>query len=84
MVLYGLKQAHHAQFDRFGTFLLKFKFFCSPIDPSLVIFHSNYNTLIFFFYIDDIIFIRSSIILVTNFIYLLCSKFAMKYLGPIH
>jgi hypothetical protein len=49
MALYGLKQAHHAQFDRFGTFLLKFKFFCSPIDPSLVIFHSNYNTLIFFF-----------------------------------
>lgn len=31
--LYGLKQAPRAWFDRFSTYLIDFRFFCSSFDP---------------------------------------------------
>ena len=82
--LYGLKQAPRAWFDRFSIFLLKYGFFCSLVDPSLFIFHSNSDTLILLLYVDDILLTGSSVPLVTHLIQLLSSEFAMKDLGSIH
>ncbi|RVW86387.1 Retrovirus-related Pol polyprotein from transposon RE1 [Vitis vinifera] len=82
--LYGLKQAPRAWFDRFSAFLLKYGFFCSLADPSLFIFHSNLGPLILLLYVDDILLTGSSTALVSTFIQLLSSEFAMKDLGQIH
>lgn len=83
-VLYGLKQAPCAWFDRFIAFLLKYGFFCSLADPILFIIRSNYSSLILLLYIDDILLLVSTIELVTTFIQLLSSEFAMKDLGSVH
>ena len=80
--LYGLKQALRAWFDRFSAFLLKYGFFCSLANPSLFIFHSNLGTLILLLYVDDILLTGSSTALISTFIQLLSSEFAMKDLGP--
>ena len=82
--LYGLKQAPRAWFDRFSTFLLQYGFFCSLSDPSLFILHSDYSSLILLLYVDDMLITGSTPTLVSNFISLLSSEFAMKDLGPIH
>ncbi|WKA13118.1 hypothetical protein VitviT2T_030450 [Vitis vinifera] len=82
--LYALKQAPRAWFDRFNDFLLKNGFFCSLANPSLFIFHSNLGTLILLLYVDDILLTGSFTALVSTFIQLFSSKFAMKDLGQIH
>ena len=50
----------------------------------MFIFHSNLGTLILLLYVDDILLIGSSTTLVSTFIQLLSSEFAMKDLGQIH
>ena len=82
--LYGLKQASRVWFDRFSTFLLKYGFIYSLSDPSLFIFHSEHGLLVLLLYIDDMLLIRSTEALISNFIQLLSSEFTMKDLGPIH
>jgi hypothetical protein len=82
--LYGLKQAPRVWFDRFSTFLLKYGFIYSLSDPSLFIFHSEHGLLVLLLYIDDMLLIRSTEALISNFIQLLSSEFTMKDLGPIH
>jgi hypothetical protein len=82
--LYGLKQAPRAWFDRFSAFLLKYGFFCSLSDPSLFVLHSDYGSLILLLYVDDMLLTGSTPALVSNFIMVLSSEFAMKDLGPIH
>jgi len=81
--LYGLKQAPRAWFDCFSAFLLKYGFFCSLSDPSLFVLHSDYGSLILLLYIDDMLLTGSASTLVSNFIMVLSSEFAMKDLGPI-
>jgi hypothetical protein len=82
--LYGLKQAPRVWFDRFSTFLFKYGFIYSLSDPSLFIFHSEHGLLVLLLYIDDMLLIRSTEALISNFIQLLSSEFTMKDLGPIH
>ncbi|OIW19116.1 hypothetical protein TanjilG_08916 [Lupinus angustifolius] len=82
--LYGLKQAPRAWFDRFSSFLLKNGFVCSMADPSLFTFHSEFGTLILLLYVDDILLTGSTMTLLSKFIQILQSEFAMKDLGPLH
>jgi hypothetical protein len=71
-------------FDRFSSFLINYGFFCSKADPSLFILHSTAGSLILLLYVDDILLTGSTASLVSNFIQLLQSEFAMKDLGPLH
>jgi hypothetical protein len=82
--LYGLKQAPRAWFDRFSTFLLKYGFLCSLADPSLFTYHADHGSLILLLYADDILLTGSNAPLVTDFIQILSSEFAMKDLGHVH
>ncbi|XP_020236694.1 uncharacterized protein LOC109816204 [Cajanus cajan] len=54
------------------------------VDPSLFISHTNSGSIILLLYVDDILLTGSSTTLVSNFINLLQSEFAMKDLGPLH
>ncbi|CAJ2666783.1 unnamed protein product [Trifolium pratense] len=53
-------------------------------DPSLFILHSTVGSLILLLYVDDILLTGSTASLVSDFIQLLQSEFAMKDLGPLH
>ncbi|KAL3569683.1 hypothetical protein D5086_029573 [Populus alba] len=53
-------------------------------DPLLFVLHSDYGSLILLLYIDDMLLTGSTPTLVSNFIMVLSSEFAMKDLGPIH
>jgi len=65
-------------------FFLNMDFFCSLVDSSLFILHSNLGTLILLLYVDDILLTGSSTTLVSTFIQLLSSEFTMEDLGQIH
>ena len=82
--LYGLKQAPRAWFDRLSTFLLKYGFLCSLADPSLFVFHCSSGSLILLLYVDDMLLTGSDSQLLSSFIQLLHTEFAMKDLGPLH
>lgn len=68
--MYGLKQAHHAWFQRLSTFLLQQRFRCSQSDSSLFVFHNNSCILYLLVYVE-------------NFITRLHTEFSIKYMGTL-
>jgi hypothetical protein len=82
--MYGLKQAPHAWYSRFTSFLLSLGFAEAKSDTSLFVFHRGSDTVYLLLYVDDIILIASSIELLHRTIFALQREFAMKDLRPLH
>ena len=81
--IYGLKQAPRAWYLCFSSFLLKQGFFCCQYDTSMFIFCRD-NYILYLLCVDNIIVIGNSTPLITKFISLMSTEFAMKDLGPLH
>ena len=82
--LYGLKRAPRAWFDRLSEFLLALGFYCSIIDPSLFICHSQGGILILLLYVDDMVVIGDDPSQITWLISQLACEFSIKDLGFLH
>nr|GEV84229.1 retrovirus-related Pol polyprotein from transposon TNT 1-94 [Tanacetum cinerariifolium] len=81
--LYGLKQAPRAWYDMLSLFLISQDFSKGSVDPTLFI-HKNGNDLLLVqIYVDDIIFVASTLELCDLFANLMCSKFKMLMTGKI-
>jgi hypothetical protein len=61
--LYGLKQASHAWYRWFPTYLLTLGFIEDKFDTSLFVFRHDTDTVYLLLYVDDIILTTSSIAL---------------------
>ena len=83
-VLYGLKHAPRAWFDRFSSFLLTLGFFCSVADSSLFVRHSAQGIIIILLYVDDIVLTGDDPIILQSLISTLSIEYAMKDLGLLH
>jgi hypothetical protein len=81
---YGLKQAPHAWYSRFASFLLSQGFAEAKSDTSLFVFRRGSDTVYLLLYVDDIILTASSTELLRRTISALQQEFAMKDLGPLH
>ena len=82
--LYGLKQAPRAWFDKLSDFLIFCGFFCSLVDPSLFVCHSDQAILALLLYVDGMLLTGSSTMLVNSFIQILSREFSMKDLRLVH
>lgn len=82
--LYGLKQALHAWYNRFVTFIQSLGFIGAQCDTSLFIFFRGSDTAYLLLCVDDIVLTASSASLLQWVIALLTSEFAMTDLGPLH
>ncbi|CAL2228782.1 unnamed protein product [Prunus armeniaca] len=82
--LYGLKQSPRAWFSHFSEFLIHSSFTASKADPSLFIFHKDYNFLFLLIYVDDIIVTGNALSQVNALLQSLNRQFAMKDLGDLH
>jgi hypothetical protein len=82
--LYSPKEAPHAWFQRFATFIQTIGFVPSKRDTSLFIFKSTDHTTYLLLYIDDIILTASSSTFLHQIISSLHSEFSMTDLGPLH
>ncbi|XP_068661654.1 uncharacterized protein [Aristolochia californica] len=80
---YGLKQAPHAWFQCFSSFLLTLGFSCSRADTSLFVFHQHSSLIYLLLYVDDIIVTGNNPSLLDNFTHKLHSEFATKDLGSL-
>ena len=80
-VLYSLKQAPRAWYDRLKDALLQWDFQTSRSDTSLFLKHTGSNILVIFIYVDDILVTCSSNAQIEKIITLLGSEFALKDLG---
>lgn len=83
-VLYKLKQAPRAWFNKFTNFLIDFGFTCIPVDPSLFTYHRNGQTLILLLYVDDVLVTGNSSALMSSLVQELSNTFSMKDMGEIH
>ena len=83
-VIYGLKQAPHAWFQSFSSFLLSHSFVRSHADPSIFIAHTYSHILVLLLYVDDIVLIGNSEAMLQKFITLLLDEFAMKEPGDLY
>ena len=81
--LYGLKQAPHAWLQRFSSFLILLGFYCSRVDTSLFVFHSQSDIIYLLLYVDDNILTRNNSSLLACFTCKLHSEFATKDLGSL-
>nr|GEZ89459.1 retrovirus-related Pol polyprotein from transposon TNT 1-94 [Tanacetum cinerariifolium] len=81
--LYGLKQAPHAWYDMLLSFLLSQDFSKGSVDPTLFIRRHGTELLLVQIYVDDIIFVASTLELCDLFADLMCSKFKMSMKGKI-
>lgn len=81
--LYGLKKAPSAWFQRFSSFLIQLAFCCSHTDPSLFVFHKQYDIIYLLLYVDDIIVTGNNTSLLDSLICKLNSLFVTKDLGPL-
>lgn len=75
--LYGLKQAPRECYQWFTEYITRIGFLHSKTDSSLFIFHKGVETVYLLLYVDDIIFIASSLVLLQNTISMLSNKFSM-------
>ena len=80
--LCGLKQAPHAWFQQFSSFLI-LGFYCSRADTSLFVFHRQSDIIYLLLYVDDIILIGNNSSLLARFTCKLHSEFAIKDLGSL-
>eukprot|EP00253_Pinus_taeda_P002755 PITA_02755 len=81
--LYGFKQAPHASFQHFSSFLIQLGFYCSRAGPSLFVFHKQSEIIYLLLYVDDIIVTGNNTSVLDNFLCELNSVFATKDLGPL-
>ncbi|KAL9259759.1 Retrovirus-related Pol polyprotein from transposon RE1-like protein [Drosera capensis] len=82
--LYGLRQAPRSWFHRFSSFLLRSGFTQAKSDSSMFVYRRHSQVIILLLYVDDIVVTDSSHTLLSSFISVLSSEFAMKDLGDIH
>jgi hypothetical protein len=83
-LLYRLKQAPRAWYNRFATYLTSLGFIEAKSDTSLFIFHHGPGTVYLLLYVDDIILIASSTELPRCTISALQREFTMKDLESLH
>nr|GEY49569.1 retrovirus-related Pol polyprotein from transposon TNT 1-94 [Tanacetum cinerariifolium] len=81
--LYGLKQAPCAWYEMLSSFLLSQDFSKGLVDPTLFIRRNGNDLLLVQIYVDDIIFVASTLELCDLFANLMCSKFKMSMMGKI-
>ena len=82
--LYGLKQAPRAWFQRFSSYARSIGFLESKSDASLFIYRHGSDTAYLLLYVDDIILIASTPILLSKLTTSLGHEFGMKDLGSLH
>jgi hypothetical protein len=82
--LYGLKQAPRAWYNPFATYLCSLGFVEAKADTLLFIFRRGADTVYLLLYVDDIILIAFSTVLLRRTISALQREFAMKDPGPLH
>ena len=82
-VIYGLKQASRAWYDKLKTYLLSHGFKPTISDSSLFTLTVGSFPIYILVYVDDISITGPSTPLVTRFISLLSTKFSHKDLGPL-
>jgi hypothetical protein len=82
--LYGLKQAPRAWFSRLSNKLVDLGFSPSKADVSLFIYNKHGTQLYMLIYVDDIIILGSSTMVVTHLLAQLRDAFAVKDLGPLN
>ncbi|KAL9263996.1 Retrovirus-related Pol polyprotein from transposon RE1-like protein [Drosera capensis] len=82
--LYGLRYAPHAWFYRFSSFLLRSDFTEAKSDNFMFVYRRHSQVLILLLYVDDIVVTGTSHTLLSSFISVLSSEFAMKDLEDIH
>jgi hypothetical protein len=82
--LYGLKQTPRAWYSRFATYLLTLGFIEGKSNTSLFVFHRGVDTVYLLLYVDDIVLITSSIVLLQHTISTLKREFTMKDLSHLH
>nr|GEX75549.1 retrovirus-related Pol polyprotein from transposon TNT 1-94 [Tanacetum cinerariifolium] len=80
---YGLKQAPRAWYDMLSSFLLSQDFSKGSVDPTLFIRRHGTELILVQIYVDDIIFVASTLELCDLFAKLMCSKFKMSMMGKI-
>nr|GEU89775.1 retrovirus-related Pol polyprotein from transposon TNT 1-94 [Tanacetum cinerariifolium] len=81
--LYGLKQALRARYNMLSSFLLSQDFSKGLVDPTLFIRRNGNGLLLVEIYVDDIIFVASTLELCDLFANLMCLKFKMSIMGKI-
>jgi hypothetical protein len=82
--LYGLKQAPRAWYSKFASYLLSLGFIEAKSDTSLFIYRHGVETAYLLLYVDDIVLIASSTVLLQRTVSALQKEFAMKDLGTLH
>nr|GEX60954.1 retrovirus-related Pol polyprotein from transposon TNT 1-94 [Tanacetum cinerariifolium] len=81
--LYGLKQAPRARSDMLSSFLISQDFSKGSVDPTLFIRRDSKKLLLVQIYVDDIIFVASTLELCDLFTKITCSKFKMSMMSKI-
>src|SRR4051812_30273091 len=82
-VIYGLKQAPHAWFQRLSSFLLRFGFVQCRANHSLFIYRSYSAIMLLLLYVDDIILTGNQLSLLSSFVHTLGKEFELSDLGPL-
>nr|GEU62247.1 ribonuclease H-like domain-containing protein [Tanacetum cinerariifolium] len=83
-LLYGLKQALRAWFQRFSIYVIRAGFYHIKTDSSLFIFLKGPDTAYLLLYVDDIILTASSTSLLQHIISSLHAKFSMIDIGQLN
>jgi hypothetical protein len=83
-LIYGLKQASSAWFERFTGQLLQCGFTASTADSSLFIYRSKTVVAYLLLYVDDIVLTNNTPAFLDHLITHLSSIFELKDLGPLH
>lgn len=83
-ILYDLKQAPWAWYERLNLFLISKIFMIGKIDTTLFIKHFNNNFFVVQIYIDDIIFDTSNEMLYKEFAKLIQDEFEMSMVGKLN
>ncbi|GJY85212.1 retrovirus-related pol polyprotein from transposon TNT 1-94 [Tanacetum coccineum] len=81
--LYRLKQALRVWYDMLSSFLISQDFSKGSVDPTLFICRDDYELLLVQIYVDDTIFVASTLELCNLFSKIMCSKFKMSLMGKI-
>jgi hypothetical protein len=82
--LYDLKQAPHAWYQRFASFIRQLGFAALTSDTSLFVYKEGVSVAYLLLYVDDIILTALSSTLLQSIMARLASKFAMTDLGDLH
>jgi hypothetical protein len=82
--LYDLKQAPHAWYSRFASYLLSLGFVGAHSDTSLFIYQHGSDMAYLLLYVDNIVLTASSDQLLRRIISALIAEFCMKDMGPLH